>query len=226
MKKLLSLMLALLLVCTLSAAFAEEALKITDVLFERTTLHGDANPYDSDNLISDEAVRLILNAGFSAPTGGNQRSLNFFVVTERERMNTILEGHPYGTPLKTAPLVIILAGDEGNCKYPELHEMDAGLAAASMIAQATDLGLSTCVMSIFPQDERVNAVRAAVDMPETFKPVLMVAFGTPAVDVVASASVENYDETKVHFNAYQQQAVDAASAATEEAEVETAEGAK
>lgn len=40
-------------------------------------------------------------------------------------------------------------------------------------------------------------------MPETFKPVLMVAFGRPAVDVVAGASVQNYKAEQVHCNAYQ-----------------------
>lgn len=219
MKKYLTLVLSALLLVSLAAfSCAEESLKVTEVLFERTTLHHDDHPYDADNLVSEEATKLILNAGFSAPTGGNQRSLNFFVVTERERMNTILSGHPYGTPLKTAPLVIIIAGDEGNCKYPELHEMDAGLAGTAMIAQATDLGLSSCVMSIYPQDERVNAVRAAVDMPETFKPVMMIAFGYPETDVVATASVDNYDEAKVHLNVFQNAAAsDTASAATAEA---------
>ena len=65
------------------------------------------------------------------------------------------------------------------------------------------MGLSSCVLSIFPQDERVNAVRQALSMPDTFKPVLMVAFGRPAVDVVAGASVQNYKAEQVHYNAYQ-----------------------
>ena len=102
--------------------------------------------------------------------------------------------------LFTAPLVIVVAGDEANCKFPELLEMDAGLSAMAMQVQATALGMSSCVMSIYPQDERVNAVRAATGMPETMKPVLMVSFGYPAADAVSSASVENYDAEKVHVN--------------------------
>ena len=148
-------------------------------------------------------MTLILNAGFSAPTGGNQRSTNFFVITDREVMKVIQSGHPFSQPLNTAPLVIVIAADEENCRFPELHEMDAGLAAGAMQVQATEMGLSSCVLSIFPQEERVNAVRQALSMPETFKPVLMVAFGRPAVDVVAGASVQNYKAEQVHFNVYQ-----------------------
>ncbi|MDO4548035.1 MAG: nitroreductase family protein [Clostridia bacterium] len=203
MKKILSLSLAaILMLCAALPAMAQEDYSIANILYQRTTLHGDASPYDTAPL-DDDIVSLLLSAGFSAPTGGNQRSLNFFVITERERMDKIREGHPYSTPLLTAPLVVVIAGDEANCRYPELHEMDAGLAAMAMMVQATEIGLSSCVMSIYPQDERVNAVRASVDMPETFKPVLMVAFGYPAADVVAGASVDNYNEAQVHMNGYE-----------------------
>ena len=187
MKKNFALALAAIFALLLASAFADNDIEPADILYERTTIHANSN-YDETPL-SDAEVTLILNAGFSAPTGGNQRSTNFFVITDQ--------------PLNTAPLVIVVAADEANCRYPELHEMDAGLAAGAMQVQATEMGLSSCVLSIFPQDERVNAVRQALSMPETFKPVLMVAFGRPAVDVVAGASVQNYKAEQVHYNAYQ-----------------------
>lgn len=201
MKKNFALALAAIFALLLASAFADNDIEPADILYERTTIHANSN-YDETPL-SDAEVTLILNAGFSAPTGGNQRSTNFFVITDREVMKVIQTGHPYSQPLNTAPLVIVVAADEANCRYPELHEMDAGLAAGAMQVQATEMGLSSCVLSIFPQDERVNAVRQALSMPETFKPVLMVAFGHPAVDVVAGASVQNYKAEQVHYNAYQ-----------------------
>ncbi|MDO5300812.1 MAG: nitroreductase family protein [Clostridia bacterium] len=193
MKKILCI--AFILVFALSAcAVAEKA----DVLYNRTTIHGNGK-YDTEPL-SQETIDLLLNAAFSAPSGGNQQSNNYYVVTDREIMKVIQEGHPYSQPLDTAPLVIIVAGDESTCRYPELLEMDAGLSAGAMQVQATALGLSSCVMSIYPQEERVDAVRKAVNMPETMKPVLMVAFGTADVDTVASASVENYSADRVFVN--------------------------
>lgn len=194
--------LASLLVGTLllsgAAALAEEN-QTADILYQRTTLHREGQEYDETPL-SDETVDLLLKAAFSAPSGGNQLSNNYYVITDRALMQTIQEGHPYSYALNTAPLVIVVAGDEANCKFPELLEMDAGLSAMAMQVQATALGMSSCVMSIYPQDERVNAVRAATGMPETMKPVLMVSFGYPAADVVSSASIENYDAEKVHVN--------------------------
>lgn len=200
MKKNFALALAAIFALLLASAFADNDIEPADILYERTTIHANSN-YDETPL-SDAEVTLILNAGFSAPTGGNQRSTNFFVITDREVMKVIQTGHPYSQPLNTAPLVIVVAADEANCRYPELHEMvpagswsDAGAGDGN--------GSFFRVLSIFPQDERVNAVRQALSMPETFKPVLMVAFGRPAVDVVAGASVQNYKAEQVHYNAYQ-----------------------
>lgn len=201
MKKSLSIMLAVLFSASLIVpVFAQEQdSAIADLLSKRSTSHRAGQEYKTAPL-SDKIIDLLMKAGFSAPTGGNQHSLNFYVITERARMDVIRTGHPYSVALQTAPCLVVIAGDEAKCKYPELHEMDAGIAAMAMVVEATKLGLTTCVMSIFPQPERVNAVRASVNIPKTMKPVLMVAFGYPATDATTSASVTYYSGDQIHNN--------------------------
>lgn len=206
----------LVLVLWLSASVAvAENFPAGDVLYQRTTLHQEGQDYDTAPL-PDDVVDKLIRAGFSAPSGGNQLANHYYIIMDRSVMQRIQESHPYSTPLNTAPLVIVVAGDEANCRYPELLEMDAGFSA--MLVQATTFGLSSCVMSIYPQEERVNAVREATGMPETMKPVLMVAFGYATTDAISSASVDNYDTAKAHFVQPNQQEgneiVDAVSSAT------------
>lgn len=206
----------LVLVLWLSASVAvAENFPAGDVLYQRTTLHQEGQDYDTAPL-PDDVVDKLIRAGFSAPSGGNQLANHYYIIMDRSVMQRIQESHPYSTPLNTAPLVIVVAGDEANCRYPELLEMDAGFSA--MLVQATTFGLSSCVMSIYPQEERVNAVREATGMPETMKPVLMVAFGYATTDAISSASVDNYDTAKAHFVQPNQQEgneiVDSVSSAT------------
>jgi nitroreductase len=78
----------------------------------------------------------------------------------------------------------------------------AGLAAMAMIVQAPDIGLSSCVLSISPQEERVSSAKSALSMPANYTPVLMVAFGYPAADAASGASVETYKESQVHVNTF------------------------
>ncbi|MCD8013739.1 MAG: nitroreductase family protein [Lachnospiraceae bacterium] len=183
---------------TAGTTLAEEASEEDGaaILYDRTTLHDgyDSTPLDDD--ILDE----LLNAAFSAPTGGNQRSIEFFTVTDRETLDAIAEVPGFFTGVASAPLAIIICGNEDTAKYPELEEMDSGLAAMAMIVQATDLGLSSCVMSISPQEERIDGISEQLGLTENFLPILLVTFGYPSVDAETSASVDNYDASQVHVN--------------------------
>lgn len=171
---------------------------VSQVLYERTTLHGGFD----DTPLGQGTIDLLIDAAFSGPTGGYQRSLEFFVVTDRAVMQGIQQGHPYAAALDTAPLVVVIAGNGDMARYAELHEMDSGIAAMAMMVQATQLGLSSCVLSISPQESRIKSARKALSMPETWTPVLMVAFGYPDADAESSASVRSYTQTQVHVNGY------------------------
>ncbi len=43
---------------------------------------------------------------------------------------------------------------------------------------------------------------SALDMPDSFTPVLMIAVGYPAADVLTSASVESWNDHQIHYNSY------------------------
>jgi nitroreductase len=160
----------------------------------RTTLHSG---YDEGKPVSDDAIHSILTSAFSMPTGGNQRALEFFVVTDRDVMKGMKGGNPWSQALDSAPCVIVVAADVDSAHYSELLEMDAGIAAGAMLIHAADLGLTTCVLSIAPQEERIASVRSALGTE--LLPILMIAVGYPAVDVTTSASIDNWDDAQVHW---------------------------
>ncbi len=162
----------------------------------RTTLH---NRYDSDRQITDTQISELLSAAFSMPTGGNQRALEFFVVTDREKLRDMKGGNPYSQALDSAPCVIVIAADTESAFYDELLEMDSGIAAGGILLQAADMDLSSCVLSIAPQEERIHSVRSALNMGDNLRPILMIALGYPESDAVSGASVSNWDESQVHW---------------------------
>ena len=163
----------------------------------RTTLHGG---YDTERSLTEEQISALLNAAFSMPTGGNQRALEFFVVTDRETLSEMKGGNPYSQALDTAPCVTVIAADTGSAFYEELLEMDAGIATGAILLQAADFSLSTCVLSIAPQQERIHSVRSALGMDENLLPVLMIAVGYPDADAVSGASVSNWEEDQVNWD--------------------------
>lgn len=190
LRKAIILIMAIILFMTAPAA--------ADIPYaNRTTLHSG---YDAERSLTEEQASGLLNAAFSMPTGGNQRALEFFVVTDRETLSEMKGGNPYSQALDTAPCVIVIAADTGSAFYEELLEMDAGIAAGAILLQAADFSLSTCVLSIAPQQERIHSVRSALGMDESLLPVLMIAVGYPSMDAVSGASVSNWEGNRVNWD--------------------------
>lgn len=191
---------------TSSVALADETSPsgIASVLQSRTTLHAG---YDPDTPVSDEDLQLLLEAAFSAPTGGNQRAIEFFPVNDPDVLAALRNAHANFGALESAPLAIVITTNHDLEKFPELLEFDAGIAAMAICAQAAELGLSTCCMSIAPQYDRMSGVGAALNLPTdtnapVYDPLIMVAIGYPAADTVTSASVNNYTDDQVHLNGF------------------------
>lgn len=167
----------------------------TSGIYTRTTTKEFAS-----SPVSDEQIEKLIEAAFAAPTGGNQRAWEFYIVTDRNVMTTLQEGHPYSDSLDNAPLCIVIACNEYLAKYTELFELDAGIAAQSIMIQAAELGLSTRPMSITPQEERIEGVSAALNLPDNIIPQIMIAIGYPQSDAVTSSSIVFYDDAKIHYN--------------------------
>lgn len=156
----------------------------------------------ADKAVSQEQVDMLLSAAFAAPTGGNQRSTELMVVTERSVMKKMQEGHPYSQPLDSAPLVIVVGVNEATAKYPEILTLDAGIAAMAIMVQAAEMGLVSVPMSIMPQEERIQGIANALGHPDSVKGQIMVALGYSAVDGDSHASTDYFKEDQVHYNAW------------------------
>lgn len=156
----------------------------------------------SADAVTDEELEMLLAAAFSAATGGNQRSNELMVVTDRDMMTAMQEGHPYSQPLDTAPLVIVIGANTETALYPEILTLDAGIAAEAIMVQASEMGLVSVPMSIMPQEERIMGITNAIGNPTSVVPQIMVAIGHPLTDEAAHASTDFYDETKVHMNGW------------------------
>ena len=173
-------------------------LAAADIPFEaRTTLH---DHYDPDQPVGTEQITGLLNAAFSMPTGGNQRALEFYVVTDRETLMNMKRENAYYWALETAPCVIVIAADTDIAFFDEILEADAGIAAGAILLQAADYGLCTCVLAVAPYQEKIQSVREALNLEETHQPILLVAVGYPDEDAVSGASVSNWNESQIYWN--------------------------
>jgi hypothetical protein len=170
--------------------------EIVDDLKNRATLHGLADSmYDPDKTVPDTMIELILRAGFSAPSAVGQTSLEFVVVKSREIMMSLhIDGeNGNANQANSAPLFIVLVEHDIEDARSRFYQYDSGLAAMAMQVEASHLGLCSCVMSM-----KDTGDYSALKVDETYHPQLMLSFGYPAQDATSSASVDNYNPSRIH----------------------------
>ena len=150
--------------------------------------------YQSGAAISDEQLRDLLEAAMLAPSGNNRRPWEFVVVRQRDRLDALMQAHPYSRMLATATLAIVV------CALPQvsahLFAQDCGAATENILLQAADLGLGTCWCGVYPSDALVARVRAALDIPEPLLPFSLIAVGVPAESPDPRGW---YEAEKVHY---------------------------
>lgn len=148
-------------------------------------------------IISDEELKVILKAGFQAPSAHNFQPRDYVVVRDKEIIDKIADFHPYAKMLPKAGCGIVVCGDSQ--KQPQMGFLVADCSAAiqNMLLAAHGLGLGAVWCGIYCDEKLVKNMSEVLKLPEKIIPIGMVVVGKKAVDKEA---VDRYDESKVHYD--------------------------
>jgi len=161
-----------------------------EVLFTRRSIR-----QYTDEPVTEEQVRTLLEAGMNAPSANNRQPWHFIAVDERERLDAIMEVHPYSKMLAQAPLAIIVCADI--TRSERYWQQDCAAATENILLAARGLGLGSVWLGVYPKEDRTEGVTRLFDLPEHIRPLCVIAVGHPAEE---AGRVERYDTSKVHRN--------------------------
>ena len=154
----------------------------------------------SDQAISQEALRTILEAGMAGPSCVNSRDWSFIVVQDKQMLNNMADanGRP-AQPLRGAKLGILICGDLERAFQgaPDYWVIDGSIAAQNMILAANALGIGSVWLGTWPQMDRVKAQAVLFGLPETQVPHSIIAFGYPLEHNTKEKLL--WEEDRVHF---------------------------
>ena len=162
--------------------------------------------FDGSRPVPTDVVERILANALQAPSAGFSQGWAFLVLEGREETErfwsaTFAGGDraAFGWPgLFDAPVLIVplshkqayldryAEADKGITDRRESFwpvpywDVDTGMASLLMLLTAVDAGLGALFFGIFPP--RLDAFRAAFDVPEAYTPVGAIALGYPAPD--------------------------------------------
>lgn len=155
----------------------EDAAQLLDIIRNRRSIRRYAS-----TPVADEAVNAMVAAATCAPSACNEQPWHFVVVRDRATLDELATRHPFGSPLKGAPLCIVpvvnleavttlFAGD--------FWVQDMSAATQNLLLAATALGLGAVWIGTYPAMDRVEAVREVLSIPDTALPLCLVPMGHP-----------------------------------------------
>lgn len=145
--------------------------------------------------VEPEKIQEILRAGFSAPSALNQRPWEFFVVTDKETLLKLSKCSPYAGTVAKAPAAIVICY-RTNIKAVDFAHIDCAVAAENILLELESLGLGGVFLAIAPLEERIQAVKQVLALPENIEPFNIIPFGYPKNKRVPK---NRFDDSCVHY---------------------------
>ena len=147
----------------------------------------------TEQTISPEMKKAILEAAVQAPTAGNQQLYTILDITSQELKETLSETCDHQPFIAKAQMVLIFCADcqkwydaykVGNCmpRKPEAGDLmlavtDAAIAAQNAVTAAHSLGIGSCYIGDIM--EQCELHREMLHLPEYVFTAAMLVFGYP-----------------------------------------------
>ncbi len=167
-----------------------------DFIFERTSVRSF-----TDEPVAAEDLERLLRAAMAAPSATNQQPWEFWIVTERKRLEELSSCSPYAGPTKRAAAAIVPCIKTEGVPVPGMAAQDMGAATENLLLEATHLGLGAVWQGIYPDQERADAVARFLGIAgrHDIVPFAIVAVGHPARKP-APTGPGRFDPARIHWD--------------------------
>lgn len=148
--------------------------------------------------IAKDTLMSIVRAGMAAPSAVNLQPWSFIIIDEPETLQKLNEVHPYAN-LKTATAAIVVCGlldktdNEGIRAY---WVQDCSAATENILLAAHGYGIGAVWCGVYPNPERIPAVKEVLQIPENVEPLNIITMGWPAENPEPK---NKWREANVHF---------------------------
>ena len=147
----------------------------------------------TDQPVTDEQIRLLLEAAMAAPSGSNIQSWEFLVVRDPNLKRQLAQTHTWSHMAADAAAVFVVCGNERASHH---WIADAGAATQNLLLAVTALDLGAVWVGIYPGADREAYVRQALAIPDEIRVLCLIPVGHPAE---SKSPRSQYKESKVHY---------------------------
>ena len=149
-----------------------------------------------DRPIEKEKIVQVLKAGMQAPSACNQQPWEFYVVTDKEKIQELSTATPYSKCAAGAPVVIVPVYRTEGLVAPSYAEIDLSIAQQNIWLETDALGLGGVCIGISPVPEFMEPVCRILQLPDNLKPFCLFPLGYPSEE---RPQQDRFELNRIHF---------------------------
>ena len=149
-----------------------------------------------DKQVEKEKLMQILRAGMQAPSACNQQPWEFYVVTDKKKIEALSKMTPYTGCAAKAPVVLVSAYRLEGLVAPAFAQIDMSIAQENIWLETDAQGLGGVWFGIAPVEDRMEEVHRLLELPENVKVFSMFALGYPAE---TRPQQNRFEPERIHF---------------------------
>ena len=146
--------------------------------------------------IEKEKIVQVLKAGMQAPSACNQQPWEFYVVTDKEKIQELSTATPYSKCAAGAPVVIVPVYRTEGLVAPSYAEIDLSIAQQNIWLETDALGLGGVCIGISPVPEFMEPVCRILQLPDNLKPFCLFPLGYPSEE---RPQQDRFELNRIHF---------------------------
>lgn len=166
-----------------------------ETIFNRTSIRSYSDPK-----VEKDQIMTLLKAGMSAPSAVNKQPWAFMVIDNKELMEKIGDEFKNAGMIKKASCAIIVCGDlklalEGVAQ--EFWVQDCSAATQNILLAAHSMGLGAVWCGVYPNSERVEALKNLLSLPDNIVPLNIIPIGVREKE---QEPKDKWKEDRIHWN--------------------------
>ncbi len=171
---------------------------LEDVMLEAIKIRRSIRAYINKK-VEEEKIEEILRAAMQAPSSKGACPWEFVVVDDNEVLEKLSKCQHRARHIKDANICIVVLGNKDKFIKPGKWIQDLGASTQNLMLEATNQGLASCWVGVFPKNKVVNKVRETLNLPEKLVPYAIVPIGYSEEENVF---IDRFDKSKIHRNLY------------------------
>lgn len=148
-----------------------------------------------DKPVEKEKIDAILRAAMQAPSATNQQPWEFYVVTDRKKLEQLSETSPFSKMVKDAPVAIVPAYRK-EIRVPLFAQIDMSICMENLWLETDAQGLGGVWLGIAPDEERMKVVEKIIGMPDSLRAFAIFPLGYPGEE---REQQNRYDASRIHW---------------------------